>query len=207
VGAGQLTHGLALVSNHCPVRPQWATLPALEGLREPLFGAGRHVGCVYAANTFGAVTGTTLTTFLLAPALGYAHTLWACVLVSLACAGGVLWLRHRVPRAPGVTETQVAGGPQREARLLTTVFVTGFLGLSYEVLVIRALSQVLEDTAFTFAVVLSIYLLGTASGAAIYQRRLASRTSDGTLSLLLLVASFATLSGVAVLWLSDTYYE
>ena len=41
------------------------------------------------------------------------------------------------------------------------------LGIGYEVLVVRVLSQVTENTVYTFATLLAIYLLGTALGAVV----------------------------------------
>jgi spermidine synthase len=46
--------------------------------------------------------------------------------------------------------------------------VTGALGIGYEVVVVRVLSQVTEDTVYTFAMLLAVYLAGTAVGAAAY---------------------------------------
>ena len=47
---------------------------------------------------------------------------------------------------------------------------TGLLGIGYEVLVVRVLSQVAENTVYTFAILLAVYLVGTALGAAAYGR-------------------------------------
>lgn len=182
-----------------------ATLPALERVYGQVFGQGKHVGSVYAANTFGAVAGTTLTTFVVAPALGYSLTLWLCAAVNLACAVGILRLfqshERLAPETPPIQDVEA------DRRLLITLLLTGLLGLSYEVLVIRVLSQVLEDTVFTFAVVLSIYLLGVALGAACYQRWLAHRNAQQTLPLLLVTTSGSALLGLLTLWLADASYE
>src|SRR5213078_989231 len=40
----------------------------------------------------------------------------------------------------------------------------------FETVGVRVLSQVLENTVYTFAAVLSVFLLGTSMGAALYQR-------------------------------------
>ncbi len=183
-----------------------ATLPALERVYGLVFGAGKHVGSVYAANTFGAVAGTLLTAFLLVPALGNAQTLGVCALLNLACALAVLRLKLPTTRAAAPPNAP-AGGQLGERSVLITLFMTGLLGLGYEVLVIRVLSQVLEDTVFTFAVVLSIYLLGTALGAALYQARLAHRSDPEMGARLLAMASIAALIGLAALWLSDAAYD
>ena len=53
--------------------------------------------------------------------------------------------------------------------------VTGLLGIGYEVLVVRVLSQVTENTVYTYATLLAVYLVGTAAGGAAYQRWLLAR--------------------------------
>jgi spermidine synthase len=57
-----------------------------------------------------------------------------------------------------------------QTRLLLTAFVTGSLGIGFEIIGVRVLSQALENTHYTFAAALAVYLLGTALGAAGYQR-------------------------------------
>lgn len=55
-------------------------------------------------------------------------------------------------------------------RINLTVFLTGLLGIGYETVGVRMLSQILENTIYTFAAVLAVFLLGTAVGAALFQR-------------------------------------
>src|SRR5215470_14933538 len=62
------------------------TLPALEAVLAPRVRAGQAVGPVYAANTFGAVLGTAVITFMLIPAFGLSATLALCAAVNLICA-------------------------------------------------------------------------------------------------------------------------
>ena len=140
-----------------------ATLPAMERLVSNRCGGGRRVGGLYAANTAGAVAGTLVSTFWLAPAVGFTATL-----VNILCAVGVLVAGGRRSATPSVPTPQPVAAPvgPGAGRLLTTLFVTGLLGIGYEVLVIRMLSQILENTIYSFASVLAIYLLGTALGGA-----------------------------------------
>ena len=197
-----------------------ATLPALERLCRQALGGARQVGGVYAANTIGAVAGTVTTVFLLVPWIGHAATLLVLALVNLACAVSVARLLQRLRAATPVVPASSARGAQHgdaaapgapplsDQRLLVTLFVTGLLGLAYEVLVIRVLSQVLEDTVYTFAIVLAIYLLGTALGAAGYQWRFGRRApSSGLLSALLVLVATACLVGTGILWLADGLYD
>jgi spermidine synthase len=88
-------------------------------------------------------------------------------------------------------------------RALTQLALTGFLGISYEVLVVRVLGQVTEDTVYTFALLLAVYLAGTAAGAAGYQRWLARSGRDGLGDLLLAALASACLVGTALLWAAE----
>lgn len=178
------------------------TLPALERLLSRLRGNGWSVGGLYATNTFGAVVGTLVVPFVVLPAIGFAASLWLLAGVNLACAIAML-------AGPARREERLAPVPSppsirpSDRRLLVTLFATGLLGIGYEVLVIRVLSQVLANTIYTFAAILAVYLLGTAIGAALYQRF--SRPAQFTSQLARLLAAVATLCllGTAVLWFAD----
>jgi len=89
--------------------------------------------------------------------------------------------------------------------VLSRLAVTGLLGIGYEVLVVRVLSQVTENTVYTFAMLLAVYLVGSAAGAAGYQRWLRRRVSQDKLTDELLVALAAVcLLGTATLWAAET---
>ena len=177
-----------------------ATLPALDRLLARLQGGASPLAGLYASNTLGAVVGALATAFWLVPGLGLLRTVAVCAAVNLACAAGALALARgagplqpspAVPVAPAVDSTG----------LLWRLAATGLLGIGYEVLVVRALSQVAENTVYTFAILLAVYLVGSALGAAAWQRwgsrRPASaRQRDGLLGAL----AAAVLLGAASLW-------
>ncbi|MCB1740315.1 MAG: fused MFS/spermidine synthase [Gammaproteobacteria bacterium] len=202
-----------------------ATLPALQRLLSGPGNNRRGVAALYAANTLGAVAGTLLGTFVLAPALGYSRTLLVLFAVNALCAAiGFLMARadrsapllrtdRSTPRASGRQAAAIEGVGR--TRFMLILFMTGLLGIGYEVLVIRVLSQILENTVYTFACLLSVYLLGTAVGAAVYRafgiirgRGARHRADTGhtdfaaTLGTLLCVTALAALAGVALLWLA-----
>src|SRR5262245_28899588 len=60
--------------------------------------------------------------------------------------------------------------PRAASGAAVPLAVAGLLGIGYEVLAVRVLSQVAEDTVYTFAIVLAVYLVGTALGAAAFAR-------------------------------------
>jgi len=176
-----------------------ATLPAAERVYAGVAGGGRHVAQLYALNTFGAVLGTLITTFLLAPTLGFTPTIVVCATLNFACAALLIRVASAGSAAmasAALQEPRAIGAPLAGA--VPLLFVGGLLGLGYEVLVVRVLSQVLENTVFTFAAVLSVYLLGTAGGAALYHRA-GSPSDDVTLSRLAAGAALSSLVGILVL--------
>ena len=83
--------------------------------------------------------------------------------------------------------------------------VTGLLGIGYEVLVVRVLSQVTEDTVYTFALLLAVYLVGSAAGAAAYQRWLAPARRSGASSAIGCWRRWPRLAcvGTASLWAAE----
>jgi spermidine synthase len=162
-----------------------ATLPAMERIVAGMRSEGAPIALLYAANTFGAVIGVLAAAFLLVPRFGLSFTGAICIAANLLCAAAALRVfAPRIAAAP----TAVARDPQTHLRLLAA---TGLLGIGYEVLVIRVLSQVAENTVYTFAILLAVYLIGTALGAAGYSRW-GARSRDRLLQLL----SAACLLGV-----------
>jgi len=168
------------------------TLAALERMTREARGEARVSAGVYGANTAGAVAGTLVSTFVLIPAVGFSGTLVCLACVNALCAIGTLALLP--PSTPIATtgkeiEPHGIGG----IRLSLTLFATGFLGIAFEILVIRLAAQVLEDTVYTFAGLLAAYLLGTAAGGLVWQR-LAGRARAGGLGWLLGGTALACLS-------------
>jgi spermidine synthase len=162
-----------------------ATLPALVETRRramPSEPDGRGLGRLYAANTLGATLGVVVTVHVLIPALGLGIGALVLAMFGVCAAGLALsWcsgvdLRRRAERAtdaapPIDTSRDPDPDVHREPRLLLWMMLgTGLVGVGLEVVGVRVLAQVLENTMYTFADVLAVYLLGTAIGAALYAR-------------------------------------
>lgn len=197
-----------------------ATLPAMERVVAELAGQGagpgklvamrtltlrRSIAALYASNTFGAVLGVLGTAFWLVPAFGLTRTTAVCVALNLMCAALAWWL---LPAHSPVPATVVRRGPGRDPQagrgLLWRLALTGLLGIGYEVMVVRVLSQVAEDTVYTFAMLLAVYLVGTALGAAAYQRwRDRAPDPEALGDHLLSALAVACLLGTASLWGAD----
>jgi len=135
-----------------------ATLPSMQRI----FGS---IPALYAANTFGAVLGVLGAAFWLVPQIGLVRTAIACAVLNFTC--GLLAITWFDDRAP---ESAATARPARPG-IQWMLAATGLLGIGYEVLVVRVLSQVAENTVYTFAILLAVYLVGTAIGAAAWRRR------------------------------------
>lgn len=178
-----------------------ATMPAAERLYARMRRDTRGIGGLYAANTAGAMAGALLTAFLVIPAFGFSATLAVFAAINLGCAALALAgpARGEAARAP-MPQLPALGIGQR--RVLALLFATGLLGVGYEVVVVRALAQLFQNTVYSFAAVLVVYLLGTALGAAAYQWRMAAGGTgreDALLPRLVGLTAAAAALGIAAL--------
>ena len=181
-----------------------ATLPAMERLLAAAERTRQAVAALYAANTFGAVAGVLAAAFWLVPTWGLSRTAATCAALSLVCAGAAWWAfgGGAARRASAVQpEAPRAAMPSSDRMLALRLAVTGCLGIGYEVLMVRALSQVAENTVYTFALLLAVYLVGTAIGAAWLHRVLRRRAADARWAdRLLLLLALSCLLGTIGLW-------
>ena len=146
-----------------------ATLPAMERAWRLWSQSRNCVGLVYGINTAGAAIGVLIVTFSVIPAVGLQGSLLAMCSVSFAIGIGLLFSRKKIEPNSSLTRTK-----ESNARKFSPEFVRlgmlGLLGMSYQLLCVRVLSQSLENTVFTYAAILSVYLLGTSIGGIVYHR-------------------------------------
>lgn len=181
-----------------------ATLPAMERLVAALgdrADAARRIAALYAANTLGALAGVLATAFWLLPSFGLTRTTLLCATLNLLCAAAALAWRQ-VGAAPAAATAADRG------RWLRVLAATGLLGIGYELLVVRVASQVAEDTVYTFALLLAVYLVGTAAGAAAYRRLAAAAPARmPSLECWLIAQALACLLGTASLWWAPAWRD
>ena len=176
-----------------------ATLPAMERVLVAVRQDGRSIAILYASNTLGAVVGVLAVAFWLVPELGLLRTTALCAALNVACA--VLAMALRVDGRPNPEASARATAQVPAVRLKVFLVLTGLLGIGYEVLVVRVLSQVAENTVYTFAMLLAVYLAGTALGAAVYQRWLAgSAAPDPLRNRLLCALALSCVLATTALW-------
>jgi len=181
------------------------SLPAMERLTAQQASAGRSIAALYASNTFGAVLGVLASAFWLIPSIGLLRSAVVCIALNLSCALLALIV---FPKTSARAPSSASPDASRARHVLRLLAITGFLGLGYEVLVGRVLSQVTEDTVYTFALLLAVYLIGSAAGAAAYQRWLGRpRDHDELGEQLFAALALACLFGTLSLWAADAVRE
>ena len=170
---------LALAAVGLPAFCMGGTLPALaEALASPEEGLGRPVGGLYAANLLGAVAGSLSVPFLLLPRLGadgaYGAAVAGSLAVGLVAAG--LGLRRPLRTVHASTaEARAASNPRKDAPapgVLLLALFSGASTLGLQVLWTRAFSLVHESSVYAFALVVSVFLVGLAAGAALARQGL-----------------------------------
>ncbi len=182
------------------------TFPAMERYASPLAREGRCVATLYASNTLGAVTGAVASVFVLMPALGFRGTVCTFGVLSLLCAA-VVWL---LPSWCAARDPVVQTGGERRGRIrqpVTWLFLTGFLAIGYEVAGVRALSQVLENTVYSYAAALSVFLVGNALGAGGATRLVRRLGECEAVRWLLCALGIACVGGVCVLSRAGAMYR
>ena len=143
-----------------------ATLPLLAGAlsaHDPNFG--RVLGRLYGWNTLGAVVGTLAGDLVLIEAVGIRGTaLSAAGLNLLAATGAVLVARRFGGRGPDAETLALVPIRGTASRVLAAAFLAGGILLALEVVWFRFLLAFTPASAWTFAVMLAVVLLGIAAG-------------------------------------------
>lgn len=187
-----------------------ATLPAMERITALMYSEQRSIASLYASNTLGAVIGVLAIAFWLIPQVGLLRTAGVCIALNIFCSIAALFLftQRSLAKSQTVTTSPIFSTLSAQRIALMRLAATGLLGIGYEVLVVRVLSQVAEDTVYTFAMLLAVYLVGSAIGAAIYQNRFAHRgclvqNDAGLTEKLLCALAAACLLGTLSLWAAE----
>jgi spermidine synthase len=132
---------------------------------------------LYAVNTAGAVFGVWLAGFMLPPVLGYMRSYLVAMLASVSVGFVAIKLgeEERSAYEAGVCAgnghtPQMPDGSLRPGVLYMLAFVSGFLALAMQILWTRMFSQVLQNTVYSFSVILTMFLSALTLGAVLANR-------------------------------------
>lgn len=190
----------------CPATlPMGGTLPALERCARLSLGHAQAAGWLYAVNTGGAVAGVLAGTFLILPAMGFRESLWLFAGCSALAGVGALFATRgestASPQPPtGSSGPRLIGGVQ----MGLVGWGAGWLGMGVELLGTRLLGQITEGTIYSFALVLSVFLLGTTLGAALERRTMASVVEGTRLNAMVDMLALLTMLALALTFLAPS---
>ncbi|MGY6708470.1 MAG: fused MFS/spermidine synthase [Rhizobiaceae bacterium] len=127
---------------------------------------GRQGSRLYAINTAGGATGALVAGFVLPMALGYSGAYLLAVGMDLAVGISAILLARRVlPMA--APERRPASAVRLPFLVWTVAFLSGVVTLAVEVIWTRLFSQVLQNSVYTYSLVLATFLAALALGAAL----------------------------------------
>ncbi|MFQ5587630.1 MAG: fused MFS/spermidine synthase [Nitrospiria bacterium] len=171
---------LAVLILLLPTALMGGTLPVLAQRYKNRDGAGKGVGLLYAFNTFGAVAGVLSAGFFLLPNLGLQKTtLLAAGLNGLIALVAIALGKRDAGETSDAQDVSATPKPAKKIKvsheqvhltqLLFMVFsVSGFSAMIYEVVWTRILTLILGSTVYSYATMLSTYLLGLALGSFLF---------------------------------------
>lgn len=154
---------------------------------------GPRIGSLYSINTFGAVLGTLVAAFFCLPTFGLSRTTWigasGNVLVFLVIV--LLVRKGRVPDTSASANTigeeagngfektsnrsEVKATSDRNHWILLLIGISGAISFCFEIVFTRMMGHYLGGSVYSFATMLSGFLLGIAIGGAIAARFALSR--------------------------------
>ena len=196
------------------------TLPLLgQHLVRERAALGRTGSLLYAVNTLGAALGALVAGFLLPVLVGYLGAYLVAVGLDAVVGIGALALaaasrrgraRDAVPtpsvaaRAPGAAAATATGLP---LWLIWSVALgSGVLTLAVEVVWTRLFAQVLQNSAYTYALVLATFLLALATGAGVASRLTRLRSVAPPVVLVVVLLASSAVAAVSP-WLFHTRTE
>jgi spermidine synthase len=187
LGLGEASSGRYLVLSALVITLTIVGFATLMGMTFPLMLAfirglaqadSKSFSYLYLANVVGAMAGASLTALVLIEMFGFRRTLLYTALLNLIVAMVAFQLPRLARRMSGhppprskpsssiITRVDGAWSPDQRLMLL---LATGFTSLAMEVVWTRAFTPVMRTTIYAFALLLSVYLLATWVGSAVYR--------------------------------------
>lgn len=157
---------------------------------------GRNGSLLYAFNTAGAALGAFVAGFYLPIIFGYRNSYFLACSLNLGIAFIAYYL-SRSEAKPVITQRTAPESVERPSalpKLLGTIsFVSGFVTLTLEVLWTQMFKQVLQNSVYSFSVVLVTFLLSLAIGSFVANILCRTKKSPFAIMTILMV-----LSGISV---------
>src|SRR5262245_20711151 len=145
------------------------SLPLLsKAVVSEIVGSARLIGSLYGLNTLGAAVGAFAGGWYLIGSFGFDRALYAAACLNLVVAGGGLLLARGADLSRETPRPKPGhkADPQRAiiARWSAPVLVSGFLIVALQIVWYRLVGVLLQSNAYSFSLVLAVFLLGDGAG-------------------------------------------
>ena len=142
------------------------TFPILARSVRSDAGASR-IGMIYTANISGAVVGCWLAGFYLLPAYDLGIATFTAVAINGAVGIGSLLLSRILAAAPSSSpQAEITAAARPATPIYIALALSGASALGAQVVWTRLLSVLFGATAYTFSIILSVFLIGLGVGSA-----------------------------------------
>ncbi|MDP1916147.1 MAG: fused MFS/spermidine synthase [Myxococcales bacterium] len=184
-----------------PTTLMGVSLPLLaRGVVSSIGDAAHRLGRLYAINTFGAALGAALSGWYLLGTFGFVTSLRLASALYLLAAVATLMLWRTATDAASESKPAATSGADPAVRWYIAYGLTGAVALGLEVVFLRLVDGLMRSNAYTFAHVLTVYLVCFAAGSALGSRLVGRASHPGRTFLLLQLGIGATaLLGLLVL--------
>ena len=177
----------ALVASVCLIPPtllMGATLPAIARWVETTPRGVSWLGFFYGGNLAGAVAGSLLAGFYLLRVFDMPTATFVAVainvVVGLLALGVARFTPHTIIKG-GASDALPAAGTTTETRLVyVAIALSGLTALGSEVVWTRLLSLIFGATAYTFSLILAVFLVGLGIGSSVGASMARSSTNPRT---------------------------
>jgi len=147
-----------------------ATLPAISRWMERSRRGVADLGLFYGCNIAGAVLGTALAGFFLLRLFDIYVASAVALAINLLAGGLAIWLAKRHRYEPVVTTNHAKLPDATGSVVFWVIAFSGFTALGAQVIWTRLLSLYFGGTVYTFAVILSVFLVGLGIGSVVGAR-------------------------------------
>ena len=169
---------------------------------------GQKVSLLYSANTLGAVVGVFLAGFILPPWLGFSKSYLSAMVVTALIAVIAIVFSKEQPFHATAARTIIKKQSEGFLHLKILAFLSGMAMLALQVLWGRMFAQVLQNSVYTFSIILMTFLFSMALGG-ILANRLMQLRMDPYLSMFGLLmggALLVALTPFEFIWLTDNLH-
>lgn len=166
---------------------------------------GFGLGALYGVNTFGSVIGAILVSFFLIGNFGINGTAFMAAAINILI--GVLLLLTKKLLSLELSPTAAETKDDRHRKtifqpLIVAIGLSGFASLGYEVIWTRIFAMFLQNTVYSFTIILASFLSGIVIGSFLYAKILSQKTDQ-----LFVFALLEAILGLYVIMLNFIFPE